>query len=84
MKFVPCYKFKYNEKFLCIYYLFFYVSIISSPFKGQIQQFKQPDGSMVDVRLFGNEFYMRAEGLDEYTLIRDKATGGFGLLRRFR
>lgn len=34
-------------------------------------QFKQPDGSFVDVKLYGTEYYMRAEGLDNYTLIRD-------------
>lgn len=50
-------------------------SLHAAPFNGQIQSFKQPDGSMVDVRLFGNEFYMRAEGLDEYTLIRDTQSG---------
>lgn len=63
------------RNFLCIAICFFAFQLSAAPFKGQIQQFKQPDGSMVDVRLFGNEFYMRAEGLDEYTLIRDKATG---------
>ena len=28
----------------------------------------------VDVRLYGSEFYMRAEGLDGYTLVRDETT----------
>ena len=68
----------YIMKFILsiVVYLSFSMShLLAAPFKGQIQQFKQPDGSMVDVRLFGNEFYIRAEGLDEYTLIRDKTTG---------
>jgi len=51
------------------------ISLYAAPFNGQIQQFKQPDGTMVDLRLYGNEFYMRAEGLDEYTVIRDKQSG---------
>ncbi|MBI3518795.1 MAG: M6 family metalloprotease domain-containing protein [Bacteroidetes bacterium] len=50
-------------------------NVLAAPFNGQIQHFKQPDGSMVDVRLYGNEFYMRAEGLDGYTLVRDKVNG---------
>ena len=37
-------------------------------------QFKQPDGSFVDVKLFGTEYYMRGEGLDNYTLVRDDQT----------
>ncbi len=35
---------------------------------------KQPDGTSVDLRLFGSEFYVRAEGLDGYTLVRDPKT----------
>ncbi len=44
------------------------------PYHGSIKQFKQPNGTLVDVKLFGTEFYMRAESLDGYTLIRDKKT----------
>ena len=36
---------------------------------------KQPDGSRVDVRVWGDEFYLRAESLDGYTVIRDPETG---------
>ena len=36
--------------------------------------FKQADGTSVDIKLFGTEYYMRAEGLDGYTLIRDKVS----------
>ncbi len=50
------------------------LSMLAAPFNGQIKQFKQPDGSSVDLKLFGTELYMRAEGLDGYTLIRDKNT----------
>jgi len=46
----------------------------ASVFNGKVQSFKQPDGTMVDVKLFGTEYYMRGEGLDGYTVIRDAAT----------
>lgn len=52
----------------------FSINIYAAPFNGQIQQFKQPNGLMVDVKLYGNEFYIRAEGLDGYTLVRDTKT----------
>ncbi len=58
-----------------ICFLAFTSTLLAVPYSGQIQQFKQPDGSMVDVRLYGTELYMRAEGLDEYTLIHDVKTG---------
>ena len=41
---------------------------MASPFNGKIVLFKQADGSSVDVKLFGTEYYMRAEGLDGFTL----------------
>jgi M6 family metalloprotease-like protein len=50
-------------------------NLMSAPFNGELKQFRQPDGSLVDVLLYGTEFYMRAEGLDNYTLVRDKTTG---------
>src|ERR1700741_24354 len=46
----------------------------AAPYHGEIRSFKQPDGSSVDLKLFGTEYYMRAEGLDGYTLIRDLKT----------
>jgi len=50
-------------------------SVFSANYNGDVRSFRQPDGSMVDVKLFGSEYYMRAEGLDSYTLIRDKESG---------
>lgn len=50
------------------------VLIQAAPFHGQVMSFKQPDGTTVDVKLYGTEYYMRAEGLDGYTLIRDRNT----------
>ena len=37
--------------------------------------FTQPDGSVVQVKLFGDEFYARGETLDGYTVVRDPDTG---------
>lgn len=36
---------------------------------------EQPDGSSVDVKVWGDEFHVRVEGLDGYTLARDPSTG---------
>jgi M6 family metalloprotease-like protein len=47
----------------------------AAPSTGEIETVGQPDGSKVDVRLFGDEFYIRGEGLDGYTLVRDARTG---------
>lgn len=61
----------YTLVLLC---LMFATALFSAPYNGDIKQFKQPDGTVVDVKLFGTEFYMRAESVDGYTLIRDKQT----------
>ena len=46
----------------------------AAPYWGEIRKFKQPDGTWVELRLYGDEFYIRAEGLDGYTVIRDEKT----------
>jgi M6 family metalloprotease-like protein len=50
------------------------LQLFAAPVNGKIIRFKQPDGTTVDVKLYGDEYYIRAEGLDNYTLIRDKTT----------
>jgi len=50
-------------------------SLTAAPYFGEIMRFKQPDNTWVDVRLFGSEYYMRAEGVDNYTVVRDIKTG---------
>ena len=47
------------------------------PHQGQPWAVTQPDGSRVDVTLWGDEFYVRAESTDGYTLIQDPDTGWF-------
>lgn len=44
------------------------------PYRGEVVPFRQPDGTMVQVRLYGDEYYIRAESMDGYTLIRDEET----------
>jgi M6 family metalloprotease-like protein len=46
----------------------------AAPMNGNEMDFKQPDGSMVKVKVFGDEFYQRVESLDGYTLVRDPKT----------
>lgn len=49
--------------------------IFSAPYEGEEFELKQPDGSYVTVKVYGDEFYTRVEGLDGYSLIRDPKTG---------
>src|SRR6185295_7344671 len=51
------------------------IQVFAAPYSGEIFSFKQPDGTSVDVKLFGDEFYIRGEGLDGYTVIRDEQSG---------
>jgi M6 family metalloprotease-like protein len=50
-------------------------SAVAAQYQGDARQFRQPDGALVEVRLYGTEFYMRAESPDGYTLVRDPGTG---------
>jgi M6 family metalloprotease-like protein len=63
------------KKVLLFVFLIQSITLFSAPYNGKLMQFQQPDGSFVDVKLYGTEYYMRAEGLDDFTLIRDKSTG---------
>ena len=46
-------------------------SVIAAPVDGEIFTAKQPDGSSISVKIWGDEFYHRVESLDGYTLTRD-------------
>lgn len=53
----------------------FYLQVIAlqaAPILGKLYEFRQPDGSSVQVRVFGDEYYQRVESLDGYTLVRDE------------
>jgi len=45
-----------------------------SPYAGQLIHLRQPDGTEVRVRVWGDEFYHVMESLDGYTLVRDPDT----------
>lgn len=47
----------------------------AAPVWGQERALKQPDGEMIQVRIWGDEFYQVVESVDGYTLIRDPETG---------
>jgi M6 family metalloprotease-like protein len=48
--------------------------LVAAPYEGELFRLKQPDGSHVPVRVWGDEFYQRVESLDGYTLVRDPQT----------
>ncbi len=48
---------------------------VAAPHTGELMTMDQPDGSQVDVRLFGDEFYVRGEGVDGFTVMRDPRSG---------
>ncbi|HEY9060425.1 MAG TPA: M6 family metalloprotease domain-containing protein [Pseudobacteroides sp.] len=52
-----------------------HATALAAPYSGYEYKFKQPDGSSLTVKLFGDEYYGRIESLDGYTLIKDAKTG---------
>lgn len=63
---------KYFIPFLC---LFIVTTVGAMPYYGEKQLFTQPDGTYVELKLFGDENYMRAETEDGFTVVRDAQTG---------
>ena len=63
----------------CVLVLFlmggFGATLQADPMFGETMEFRQPDGTEVPVVLFGDEFYMRGETPDGYTVLRDPDTG---------
>lgn len=60
--------------FTVILYLFS-VSAFCAPYLGKEFEFEQPDGSPITIRVWGDEFYIHAETLDGYSLVRDPVSG---------
>jgi M6 family metalloprotease-like protein len=58
-------------KYLSLLLLLFSSLSFAAPFHGLVKSFRQPNGQSIDVKLFGTELYLRAEGMDGYTLVRD-------------
>lgn len=49
--------------------------VSARPYQGEEEIFIQPDGSRLPLILYGDEFYIRAETKDGYTVVRDGKTG---------
>jgi M6 family metalloprotease-like protein len=47
----------------------------AAPRWGEVVEIREPDGSSVEVRVWGDEFYSVGETLDGYTVVRDPETG---------
>jgi M6 family metalloprotease-like protein len=45
--------------------------VFAAPYSGKSFDLKQPDGSLVPVLVYGDEFYQRVESPQGYTLVRD-------------
>ncbi len=54
--------------------LFANMTITARPYMGDTHQVKQPDGNLVTVKLYGDEFYMDAESEDGYTVVVDDSS----------
>ncbi|BCZ45872.1 metalloprotease [Clostridium gelidum] len=48
------------------------VGALAAPYTNQKHELVQPDGSTVQVKITGDEYYQQVESLDGYTLCRDK------------
>jgi M6 family metalloprotease-like protein len=60
-----------NTLFSCVLF-FLFSAALASPHHGTEMLFKQPDGRMVKVKVYGDEYYQRVESIDGYTLIRNE------------
>jgi len=47
----------------------------AAPIQGEIVPIREPDGTTVELRVWGDEFYAVGETVDGYTVVRDPVTG---------
>ncbi len=47
----------------------------AAPINGDLDTLQQPDGTLVSVRIWGDEYFQHVESLDGQTLVRDAVTG---------
>ncbi len=59
----------------CAALIAFAIDAHAAPMFGKEWKLKQPDQTMVDVRIWGDEYYQEVESLDGFTLVRDPVTG---------
>ena len=60
--------------FMCMF-LFLGTGVHAAPYIDRTFEFKQPDNSIVEVKVTGDEYYQHVESPDGYTLCRDAETG---------
>lgn len=63
------------KKLLFYFLLVMSISLSAAPYNGNPVRFRQPDGTFIEIKLYGDEYYLRAETADGYTLIRDLESG---------
>ncbi len=51
------------------------VTASAAPLWAEVVTIREPDGSSVDIKVWGDEFYSVGETLDGYTIVRDGVTG---------
>ena len=61
--------------FLFFAFLFAAIQLSAAPHRGDLFSLQQPDGSRVQVKVYGDEYYQRIESVDGYTLVRDPESG---------
>ena len=54
--------------------LFCVTTSSAAPMNGLESRYTQPDGTIITIKFFGDEFYARAETMDGYTIVFDPAT----------
>lgn len=64
--------FKSGWMWLVVAICYLSIPLHAAPILGKEFSFKQPDGTMVQVKVYGDEYYQRVESLDGYTLVRDE------------
>jgi M6 family metalloprotease-like protein len=57
--------------------LLFGTQVGAAPISGGICQVQQPDGTLLEVRAWGDEFHRTLESLDGYTVVRDAGSGQY-------
>ena len=57
---------------ICVLSLCLFTSLYGGPANKNTVTVNQPDGTTIQIKLFGDEFYYFAETLDGFTVLRDK------------
>ena len=69
---------RFKTQLMVVTFLLFFgscISIIAAPLNGKSFDLEQPDGSLVPVLVWGDEFFQHIESPDGFTLVRNKENG---------